>query len=143
MRSWIHRYRRLALILSVVAASAMVLSSCGGRSSAASDRIEPSVLADVPLPGVATASGPPSVDGATTTRSFQVTGMTPEQAVDFYVNNGPAWGWTVDTAPHRTGSTDWQVVLSKKDQTLTVSTAPWLGRAGGGIDVTELAIMVQ
>lgn len=135
--------RRRLWTLGLVAASLVLLSACGGAPSAASDRIEPSQLGDVPVPAGASPSGPPVVNGSVTTRTFRVTGLTPERTVDFYVTNGPSRGWDVDTPPHRTGTTDWQVVLRSGSRSLTVSSAPWTGQAGGGEDVSELTIMVE
>lgn len=139
-----HDKWQLVVLAVVLLAVATLVSACGGGpATAAADRIEPSALGDVPIPADATPSGPPVADGATTTRSFEVTGMTPEQAVDFYVTGGPAQGWSVETEPHPTGSTDWQVVLAKGSRTLTASSAPWNGNGGAGDVVSELTVMVQ
>ena len=136
------RHRRpprhtLLLWPTTVLAVAMPLTACAddandgladpgavGVTSVEPVRDDLSDLSDVPPPENASPFGPATSDGSTTNQSFQVTGSTPEAAIEQYAAIAEDQGWDVTSPPESTGTTDWSATFDKDGSTLLVTTSP-------------------
>ena len=96
-------------------------------------------MSSVPVPEDATASGAASSSGGSTTQSYLVDGVTPEQLINDYQQLATGQGWQVESAPAQS-DTDWALTLTKDGQTLAVTTSPADDDAES--DQTELSLIV-
>ncbi len=121
----------------LVGASGAGLAACAGGSNGEGSRpagqdaaLVPDDFAALPRPEGALPFGDPTVDGATTAQSFQVTGSGPEQLLAFYENALGAAGWEPSAPAAEVGDGDWRGSWARDDETLTVSAGPATGVGG-------------
>ena len=74
----------------------------------------PATCPSVPVPDDAESTGPASSSGGSTTQSYLVDGVTPEQLINDYQQLATGAGWAVETAPAQS-DTDWSLTLTKGD----------------------------
>jgi hypothetical protein len=124
------RRRPLRALGALAVAGALALSACGDDDDdadpgqpVASGGFDAGAMADVPVPDAAQASGAASTSGSTTTQSYLVDGVDPQQLITTYQQLATTAGWTVQTAPAQS-DTDWSMTLTKDSDTLQVTTAP-------------------
>jgi hypothetical protein len=110
-----HRARRARVIVALAVA-------CSSQGSKARTDLAP---AGLPTPAGASAVNQPTVDGATTTQSFQISGQNSKQAMAFYADQLPKAGWTPNATPGPSGTTDYAGVWTKGTQKLRVTTSPF------------------
>jgi hypothetical protein len=140
------RRRPLRAFGVVAVAASLAFSACGDDDDGAdpgqpvaSGGFQSGSLADVPVPDDATSTGAASTSGDSTTESFLVEGVTPEQLIGDYQTLAEGAGWAVQTAAAQSG-TDWSLVLTKDSSTLQVTTAP--ANDDEQSDQTELALIL-
>ena len=140
------RRRRLRAVSAVVVAASLAFAACGDDDDdadpgqpVASGGFAPGDMSDVPVPNAAESTGPASSSGGSTTQSFLVDGVTPEQLINDYQQLATGAGWAVETAPAQS-DTDWSLTLTKDQSTLQVSTSPANDDAES--DQTELALIL-
>ena len=143
-----HTSQRLALVGAL--AFGLSLTACSGGSDAAtSTPDDPAVFgaqdspalaaADVgaaPVPVEAVPYGNAEVDGATTTQSFALLDVTPQQAITDYQQQAEAAGWNTSSGPALEGTTDWSLDLVKDQAFIHATSAPDQNGA------TELSIQI-
>lgn len=91
-----------------------------------------------PIPESAVASGDATTDGAITTQSFLVEGVTPEELINDYQTLAEGAGWEAAGAPEATGTTDWALTMTNGSDSLSVTTAP-----AGGEDTSDTELSLQ
>jgi hypothetical protein len=140
------RRRRLRAVAAVVIAASLAVAACGGDDDdvdpgqpVASGGFAPGDMSDVPVPNDAESTGPASSSGGSTTQSYLVDGVTPEQLINDYQQLATGAGWAVATAPAQS-DTDWSLTLTKGQSTLQVSTSPATDDSES--DQTELALIL-
>jgi hypothetical protein len=140
------RRRRLRAVAAVAVAASLAFSACGDDDDdadpgqpVASGGFAPGDMSDVPVPNAAESTGPASSSGGSTTQSFLVDGVTPEQLINDYQQLATGAGWAVETAPAQS-DTDWSLTLTKDQSTLQVSTSP--ANDDDESDQTELALIL-
>jgi len=139
------RLRAVAAVAAVVVAASLAFAACGDDDDAdpgqpvASGGFAPGDMSDVPVPDAAESTGPASSSGGSTTQSFLVDGVTPEQLINDYQQLATGAGWAVETAPAQS-DTDWSLTLTKDQSTLQVSTSP--ANDDDESDQTELALIL-
>jgi hypothetical protein len=141
------RRRPLRAAAVVVVAASLTLAACGDDDDdadpgqpVASGGFAPGDMSSVPVPDDATASGSASSSGGSTTQSYLVDGVTPEQLINDYQQLATGQGWEVESAPTQS-DTDWALTLTKGGQTLAVTTSPADDDAES--DQTELSLIVS
>jgi len=139
------RRRRLRAVAAVVVATCLAVGACGDDDDAdpaqpaASGGFAPGDMSDVPVPNDAEKSGAASSSGGSTTQSFVVDGVSPEQLINDYQQLATGAGWTVETAPAQS-DTDWSLTLTKGDATLQATTSP--ANDDQESDQTELSLIL-
>jgi hypothetical protein len=139
------RRRPLLAVAAVVVATSLAFAACGDDDDAdpgqpvASGGFTPSDMSDVPVPNDAESTGPASSSGGSTTQSYLVEGVSPEQLINDYQQLATGAGWAVETAPAQS-DTDWSLTLTKGDATLQATTSP--ANDDEQSDQTELSLIL-
>lgn len=84
----------------------------------------PSDFVGLPKPAGAQPFADPVIDRSGVTQSFEVSGSTPEQILEFYDTQLAAAGWEPSVASAELGEGEWQGEWLHQDQTLQVSATP-------------------
>jgi hypothetical protein len=105
-------------------------SGTGAQPAQPGQGFQSGAFAGLPLPGGSQPVNAPQETHQGTLRSWKVTGVTPEQVLQFYAEQLPPEGWTVAEGPGASGATDWAGTRAKADQVLRVTASPFEGDAG-------------
>ena len=111
-------------------AGALLLTACGATGGFADDQanaagtLEAGELAGLPTPGGAAPFGAPAQKESAVTQSFKVTGLTPQQVLDFYTSALRDQGWSASNAPMEHGENVWRGLWERNDRLLQVSAEP-------------------
>ena len=136
--------RQIARAITALTLCGIALTACndGGVDPAQPDPtggFQSGALTGVPVPDFAVASGAPVTSGNTTTQSYLIDGVSPQQLITDEQNLTEHAGWTTQTAAAR-NDTDWTLTMFKGDTTLVVATSP--AATGNQSEQTQLSLEI-
>jgi hypothetical protein len=140
------RRRPLRAVAAIVVTASLAFAACGDDDDdadpgqpVASGGFAPGDMSDVPVPNDAESSGPASSSGGSTTQSYLVDGVSPEQLINDYQQLATGAGWVVQTAAAQS-DTDWSLTRTKGTASLAVTTSP--ANDDQESDQTELSLIL-